>query len=198
MKKFLKVLFIVLGILVGIILFDTAVSRIFKNSPVISFKNTLEDDDSYVYRGILIDTYYCTKETDIVTVSWHFKWDKFTCPIDNVEIGSERKQNLVNLLKDRLISEGFIDHSNLKIFNVTRISEYGYYNDIPEKKHMQFYFKYSCNDGTKECFNEKVGTVYDDYVSIWAYTDEKEIYALSSGISIHISDDYEFLGNEIG
>lgn len=32
---------------------------------------------------IIIDTYYCTFEKDIQSVSWHFKGSKFSCPIDN-------------------------------------------------------------------------------------------------------------------
>ena len=30
-----------------------------------------------------MDTYYCTYETDIVTVYWKIKGSKFNCSIDN-------------------------------------------------------------------------------------------------------------------
>jgi hypothetical protein len=53
-----------------------------KHSPIIRWKETLEDGDSWVNRGILIDTYYCTKEQDVVTVYWKFKGSQFTCPFD--------------------------------------------------------------------------------------------------------------------
>lgn len=83
MKKNIKLVLIIIGILIGIIFLDTLQARIFKQSPFISWNEELEDDDSWVDRGILIDTYYCTKEQDIITVNWKFKGTKFTCPIDN-------------------------------------------------------------------------------------------------------------------
>lgn len=193
MKKLIRITLIIIGTLVGIILLDTLQARIFKHSPIISWKVELEDDDSYVDKGILIDVYYCTKEEDMVTVSWHFKGNKFTCPIDNVEEDSERKQNLVNLLKEKMIEEEILDEDNLETFTVIKIIEYGYYRDTPEKKHIQFHFQYSCKDGTEKCLPElfkKFGTINDDYALITAYTDEKEIYDLSR-VSIHINDDYE-------
>lgn len=82
MKKILKITTIVIIISIGIITLDTIQARILKNSPLISWKETLEDNDSWVDRGILMDTYYCTKEQDIITISWHFKTTKFTCPMD--------------------------------------------------------------------------------------------------------------------
>lgn len=104
MRKSIKLILIIIGILFGTILLDTIQARIFKNSPVISWKKELEDNDSWVDKGILINTYYCTKEKDIVTVSWHFKNSKFTCPIDNENINyndykkiSTLKSNVVDV-----------------------------------------------------------------------------------------------------
>ena len=86
MKKNIKIILIVLGVLIGVILLDTLQARILKHSPIISWKVELADDDSWVDKGILIDTYYCTREQDIQTISWKFKGNKFTCPIDNIQI----------------------------------------------------------------------------------------------------------------
>lgn len=86
MKKNVKIILIVVGVLIGIILFDTLQARILKHSPIISWKEKLEDDDSWVDRGIILDTYYCTREQDIVTVSWKSKVSNFTCPNDNIVI----------------------------------------------------------------------------------------------------------------
>ncbi|HOO67763.1 MAG TPA: hypothetical protein PLC53_00120 [Bacilli bacterium] len=83
MKKSFKIILIIVGVLFGVILLDTLQAIIFKNSTFISWKESLEDNDSWVDRGILIDTYYCTKEEDIVTVSWKTKISKYTCPVDN-------------------------------------------------------------------------------------------------------------------
>lgn len=86
MKKNVKIILIVVGVLIGLVLLDTLQARILKHSPIISWKEELSDDDSWVDRGILMDTYYCTREQDIVTMSWKFKGNKFTCPIDNIKI----------------------------------------------------------------------------------------------------------------
>lgn len=80
MKKGLKITLIVLGVLAGIILLDALQARMFKNSPIISWREKLKGD-SYVDKGILLNTYYCVKAQDIVTVSWHLKNSKFTCPV---------------------------------------------------------------------------------------------------------------------
>lgn len=85
-KNKILVIFITFIItILGVILLDTFQAIIFKNSPFISWKENLADNDSWVDKGILIDTYYCTKEKDIINFSWHFKTSKFTCPIDNVD-----------------------------------------------------------------------------------------------------------------
>ena len=83
MNKWLKITIIIIGITVALILLDSLQARIFKHSPIISCKEELADDDSWVDKGLLIDTYYCTRENDIITVYWKFKGNKFTCPIDN-------------------------------------------------------------------------------------------------------------------
>ena len=85
MKNIIKNTIIIILFITGIILLDTIQARILKNSPIISKRESLSDKDSYVDIGILINTYYCTKELDIVTVSYHSKKSKFTCPIDNEE-----------------------------------------------------------------------------------------------------------------
>ncbi len=80
MKKYKKIILIILSILIGIILIDTLQARIRKSSPIISWMQKL-DKDSYVDKGILIDTYYCVKDKKVENVSWHFKTTKFICPI---------------------------------------------------------------------------------------------------------------------
>lgn len=82
-KKIIKIILISILVIISLIIVDTIQARLFKHSPLISWKQTLEDHDSWVDKGIIIDTYYCTEEKDIITVSWHFKLSKFTCPIDN-------------------------------------------------------------------------------------------------------------------
>lgn len=84
MKKSLKIILIVIIILISIILLDTLQARIFKNSPILSWEEEQPDGDSWVDRGILIDTYHCTKERDIQTIYWKLKGTKYTCPVENL------------------------------------------------------------------------------------------------------------------
>ena len=96
MKQIFKLIIIVIFILISIIMFDTLQAIIFKNSPIISWYGKQLDKDSYVDRGIIIDTYYCTKEKDIVTIIHYLKNTKFNCPIDNEDI-IENKIEISNL-----------------------------------------------------------------------------------------------------
>ena len=79
-----KVLIILLTIsitILSIILLDTIQAIAFKNSPIISWRfEDANDSDSYVDKGILIDTYYCVKEQDIITVITTFKNTNYNCP----------------------------------------------------------------------------------------------------------------------
>lgn len=133
MKNIIKIFIITILIITGIILIDTIQARIFKNSPIISWRNSLPDADSYVDRGILIDTYYCTKEKDIVTVSWHSKKSKFTCPIDNVyEIENEYKvENLDGI--SMIIKDGTLTKTSATIIitdTTNKDNTYGTYYRI--------------------------------------------------------------------
>ena len=84
MKKYIKISLIILLVIISIIVLDTVVARVLKRSPIISWRTNVSDSDSYVDKGILLDTYYCVKEKDIMNVSWHYKTSKFTRPIDNI------------------------------------------------------------------------------------------------------------------
>lgn len=203
MKKWLKFILIIIVIFISVILLDTIQAKIFKHSPFISWKETIEDDDSWVDKGIIIDTYYCTKEKDIITVYWKFKSNKFTCPIDNekkTEISKEDKE-LISLLKNKMIDENILIESNLENFDILNIYEYGYYRNTPNKKYIEFDFRYTCKDKSKNCIT-KSSTMYStissdrDYNIIWAYTDGKKIYKLSKGVSIGFNDDFVFLPGE--
>lgn len=117
MKKSIKVILIIIGIIIGIILIDTLQARILKNSPFISWKEELSDDDSWVDRGIIIDTFYCTEEKDIVTVSWKLKGSKFTCPIDNINIDE------LNTINNKIIEYFSSDNVEYNNFSFNYIDE---------------------------------------------------------------------------
>ncbi len=80
-NKIFIIILTILATIVSIVILDTVQAIIFKNSPIISWQEEQFDEDSYVDRGILIDTYYCVKD-DIVTVIPTFKTTNYGCPIE--------------------------------------------------------------------------------------------------------------------
>lgn len=79
----MKKIIIVLLVLVTLIFVDTLQGVIFRRNPILSIRyNNLIDEDSYVYKGIMINTYYCVKEKDIVTVKRVTKLSIYSCPVE--------------------------------------------------------------------------------------------------------------------
>lgn len=123
MNKKTKIILIIIVTILSVIILDTALARILKNSPIISWKEKLEDKDSWVDRGLLIDTYYCTKETDIVTVSWHLKNSKYACPVDNNSLTELNaiNQQIIDYFKKHDVkkypnySYNYVDEKNKKV-----------------------------------------------------------------------------------
>ena len=62
MKKIFIYICIVITAIITVIAVDTIRAKILKRNPIISFRENLEDNDSRVMRGIIIDTYYCVKQ----------------------------------------------------------------------------------------------------------------------------------------
>ena len=86
-KNKINIVLIIIVTITSIILLDTFQAIIFKNSPLIGIRDDfLTDADSYVDKGILVNTYYCVKEKDIVEVKVLFKTTKFDCPIDKADM----------------------------------------------------------------------------------------------------------------
>lgn len=82
-NKILMILSTIIITILSIILLDTIQAVAFKNSPIISWRvEDANDNDSYVDKGILIDTYYCVKDQDIITVIPTFKNTNYNCPSD--------------------------------------------------------------------------------------------------------------------
>ena len=96
--KQIKCILIIIGIFVLVILIDTIQARILELSPLISRKVELAGDSS-VNKGLIIDTFYCVKDKDIVSISWHFKNSKFTCPIDEDETIYEENNSMEEEIK---------------------------------------------------------------------------------------------------
>lgn len=148
MRKNVKIILIVVVVLIGLVLLDTLQARILKHSPIISWKEELADEDSWVDRGILMDTYYCTKEKDIVTVSWKFKGSKFTCPIDNVSISylRELQDNITNILDEKKdynnYSACYVDEENkvliVELVDNSKEEQKWFRQNIKDSEYIQF------------------------------------------------------------
>ena len=105
MKKSIKIILIIVLTIIGLILIDTIQAKIFNNSPIISFKEQLNDNGSYVDKGILVNTYYCVKEKDIVTVHTINKFSKFSCPMDIIETNEPKINKKVIMINNKLYYE---------------------------------------------------------------------------------------------
>lgn len=81
MRETIKMILVVIIIFIGIIVLDTIQARVLKNSPIISWKEYIGESDSWVDRGIVMDTYYCVKDQKIVSIEWTTKLTKYSCPI---------------------------------------------------------------------------------------------------------------------
>ena len=79
-NKFLIILLTIVITILSIVILDTIQAIVFKNSPIISWRiEDANDSDSYVDKGILIDTYYCVSD-DVITVIPTFKNTNYNCP----------------------------------------------------------------------------------------------------------------------
>ena len=94
---------------------------------------------------------------------------------------STRKEKIINLVKEKMINENYIDESNLKSFDITRVYIHGYYKEEENKKNIEITFKYQCNTTNSTCL--KIG---NETNTLWITMNEEEteIYQIMSGISI--------------
>ncbi len=74
MKKNVKIILIVLGILIGIVLVDTLQAKFFDNKPILKIVEDYNGGDLYQkHKGVLVNTYiYTDGKTETV-----FKWEKY-------------------------------------------------------------------------------------------------------------------------
>lgn len=85
MTKSIKKILIIVLVLASIVLIDTLQARIFKRSPIISWQEDISWH-SWVDRGILMDTYYCSEASDLMTVNWTLKGSKYACPMNELKL----------------------------------------------------------------------------------------------------------------
>lgn len=88
MKKWLKIVLIIISVLVVLLIADIA-SIYMRNRPIFAVTDTC-DCNNKVYRGLLYDTYSCNNSK---TPEIKFKWTKHACPVptnkDAIKFASE-------------------------------------------------------------------------------------------------------------
>lgn len=75
MQKKLKFILIFISVVFGIVCLDTITALVFNNSPLLKIREKLSDD-SYVDKGLVINTYNCNNKKKTL-----FKWVKYSCPV---------------------------------------------------------------------------------------------------------------------
>ena len=103
-----------------------------------------------------------------------------------IEVLSDRRNYLDNLIKKELINKGYLIESKLKYFKIENITIYGYYKKNPDRKDMQVNFIYECNNDKDDCV-KNISSGYSGYI-IWINTDEKKIYEIKNGVSLNYND----------
>ena len=109
MKKSFKITLIVVGVVLGIILLDTAQAIIFNNSPIIKVTKTYSSMQRKDI-GIFVETYIF----DGITKRTYFKWEAHTLPI------IEKTENLKNTYDkvNDYFGDEKADHSNLGAYSL--------------------------------------------------------------------------------
>ena len=121
MKKSLKITLIVLGVLVGIIVFDTLQAIVFDTSPFIKIRKNFKDGYmEYMDKGLLVNHYHCNNNEKVTT----WKGVKFACSIkeDNKEefdfyISKQEENNSLSF-------NDYLTFSNRKIYLASNIKDF--------------------------------------------------------------------------
>lgn len=77
MKKHLKIVLIIIGVLVGIILLDSMQAVIFNNNPIIGIETKCMKKE-----GILVNTYHCSNGKNITIFKLANYPSEASCPRD--------------------------------------------------------------------------------------------------------------------
>ncbi len=87
-NKMRNMVIIIVAFLTLFIIGDTMLALIFKRSPLLSWKTSYLNGDSYVDKGLIMDSFYCIND-DVVTFKQTFKLSGFKCP-------SNKEKNKIN------------------------------------------------------------------------------------------------------
>lgn len=79
MKKSLKITFIVIGVLFGIIVLDTFQAIVFQYSPLLKIRENLDGGSTdYIDKGLFVNYYYCTNGEEHTLL----KGTKYSCSVE--------------------------------------------------------------------------------------------------------------------
>ncbi len=129
-------------IIVVLIVGDTLLALALKRKPLLSWKISYLNGEGYVYKGLLMDSFYCT-EDDEVTLKQKFKLSGFKCSNDTKKPEKSNKQvtDIRDTSKDKngfrcsSAKEMFYEDDEYKYFLECTNSSYiivTYYNDKTE------------------------------------------------------------------
>lgn len=91
---FLIILTIIIAFLVG----DTCCAIGFKRNPLVSWKVAYLSGDSFIYKGLFMDTFYCVNDKNEATVVQKFKLSKFDC--QDLEKKNDKTNKQVKDIRD--------------------------------------------------------------------------------------------------
>ncbi len=157
MKKSAKIIVIILGVLILLLLIDTAQAKVFDNKPIIKVVEDYNGGNLYQkHRGVLVDTYVYT-DGEQKTV---FKWEKYSYHLQDQSGQLPEINELANFSEEQL-NELFVGVSEEEIhqsYGEVRGILSGFWGDLynlPDgEKRIIFYYN---TDG-------KVQAVKTDYI----------------------------------
>lgn len=109
---------------------------------------------------------------------------------------SERRNRLIDLIKEKYAEQGYLDTAKVKRFNVLKIIDSGYYKSKPNVHYYQIDLDLMCKDGSLDCFtrkNENYPEIEEEFgynASIWVVLDNDEFVEFRDGITIWIYSDF--------
>ena len=141
-NKVRTIVIIIVAIVVSLIIADTLLALALKRNPLLSWKVSYLDGDNYVYKGLLMDNFYCV-DGDTVTLEQKFKFSGFKCSNTKEEKPKSNKQviDIKDTSKDKegfkcsSAKELFYEDDNYRYFLECTNSSYvivTYYNDKTE------------------------------------------------------------------
>ena len=99
MKKAFKILFIVLGVFIGILALDTLQAKLLNRSPLFKVRLNLDGGGTdYIDKGLFVNHFYCRNHEEKTL----FKNVKYACPLTESEPEKEYDEEYFNCLESAL------------------------------------------------------------------------------------------------